>query len=434
MLLVVMPTAAQSLTESAKSFVFYYDSYDGQKNKVKLSCKVYYENKAKPIKHILLSCHPTTTSNETVPTGPRPLDSGVSRMCGADDDSYIMISPDYCGYGISSHHQHPYLIHDVTARNCLDALLPAIQASIDNGLTFRNNGENMNGKAYVDALLQGRIPKFSLEIVGYSQGGATALACAKLLDGDACPDELQKGFVLHHTCCGDGPYSIFHTMKQYMEWGKPTRPDGGLDLEYPCVLPLIVAAAKEAYNDGCMRTVEVEDYFNPEFLATGILDDLKTKNVGTNALNTKAEQAMPRRRPVDILSRKIITEEGEFNTETKEYKCLMRAMELADLCTGWEPKHSITFYHIPADKVVPYVNYSEGIMGQNGIGTLYRNTGLIRYISPQYGMNDCPHAAVAAMTDSDIDLVPDWDKVRHDNGGKYFFLAFIFSPHVRSLD
>ncbi len=408
MLLATLPVAAQYFSdERCNDFVFYYDSYDGQKNKAKLSCKVFYSKEVKTIKHILLSCHPTTTNNETVPSGPKPIDVGFGkRMCGEADGSYLIVCPDYCGYGVSSHYQHPYLIHDVTARNCFDALLPAIQAAKDHGVKFED------------------YTRFSLDIVGYSQGGATALACAKLFDSDACPEEIQSRFFLRQTCCGDGPYSIFETLQQYMEWGKPSRPDGGLDLEYPCVLPLIVAAAKEAYNDGCMRTVEVENFFNPDFLATGILDDLKTKNVGTGILNKKVEQAMPRRRPVDILSRNIITEKGEFNTATKEYKCFMRAMELADLCTGWEPKHRITFYHIEADNVVPYVNYSKGIMGKNGIGKLYPN--IVKFVRPADAWGGSGITTLLMSWKDDYEMFPDWGNMKHDVGGIYFYGSYMF--------
>lgn len=413
MLLATLPVAAQYISDDkSNDFVFYYDSYDGQKNKAKLSCRVFYSKEVKTIKHVLISCHPTTTSNESVPSGPRPLDDAFSkRMCGEADGSYLIVCPDYCGYGVSSHYQHPYLIHDVTARNCFDALLPAIQAAKDHGIKFESS------------------TKLSLDIVGYSQGGATALACAKLFDSDACPEEIQRSFDLRQTCCGDGPYSIFETLKQYMEWGKPSRPDGGLDLAYPCVLPLIVAAAKEAYNDGCMRTVEVEDFFNPDFLATGILEDLKTKNVGTGLLNTKVEQAMPRRRPVDILSRNIIQENGDFNTATKEYKCFMRAMELADLCTGWRPKHRITFYHIAADDVVPYVNYSKGIMGSNGIGTLY--TDNVRSVSPSEIWTESIWSGLMGMLQSGYDVDPDWNNMKHDVGGTYFYASYMFGKYIR---
>lgn len=411
---------------SADSFVLYYDSYDGQKNKVRLSGKVYYSDKDAPIKHILLSCHPTTTTNFTVPSGPEPMDKEFSRICTTNSDSYLLVCPDYCGYGVSSHLQHPYLIHDVTARNCFDALLPAIQQAIDHGLAFAENVDvKVDGKTYVEKLRKGNVSKLDLEIAGFSQGGATALACAKLYDSDACPEDMHKCFELRQTVCGDGPYSTFVTTQQYLEWGKPNRPDGGRDLAYPCVLPLIIAAAKDANNDGCMRTVEVEDYFTPEFIATGILDDLKAKNIDTDVLNDKIKEKMPRRRPVDIMSKDIITEDGDFKTDSKLYKCLKRAMDKADLCTGWVPKHRLKFYHLEVDDVVPYVNFSKGIMGENGIGTLH----------PEHITLHTPEGCWKGMTSiivglAQLEINPDWKKMKHDQCGLYFYASYMFGVNL----
>ena len=398
------------------SIIVHYDSYDAHKNKVRLSARVYWHDAEDTKKQILLSCHPTVTSNSEVPTGSNPIDGDTQLMCSESGDAYLMVCPDYCGYGSSAHLQHPYLINDITARNCLDALLPAITAARANGVVFQNN-PNGNGS-----------DRYELNIVGYSQGGATALACAKLIDGDACPDEIRKYFSLRQTCCGDGPYSIKQTLETYRDWGDPMRPDGGLDLSYPSVLPLIVMAAKEAYNDGCMRTVEIKDFFSQEFLDTGILGDLKSKDLTTSQLNTKIYQAMPRRRAVDILSRNIIHADGTFNTTTKEYKCFNRAMELAELCTGWTPKHPITFFHLPNDDVVPYTNVSKGIFGPNGIGTTCKGKVSMPNIDDVWSDVDGP-----VVIGNNMDN-PDWDTMVHDVGGEYFYVSYMFGYTLREKD
>lgn len=396
------------------SVTIYYDSYDVHKNKVRMSAKVFWNDIDDKKKHILLSCHPTVTNSVEAPSGSRPIDAGVERMT-SEDDSYLVVCPDYCGYGISSHLQHPYLINDVTACNCLDALLPAIQAARDRGVKFENTPDG-NGN-----------DRYELNIVGYSQGGATALACAKLIDSDACPEEISKNFRIRQTCCGDGPYSIKETLNTYVEWGDPKRPDGGKDIAYPSVLPLIVQAAKEAYSEGCMRTVEVEDFFTPEFLATGIMADLQSKNLSTAQLNTKIERLMPHRRPVDILSRKILNEDGTFNTETKEYKCFARAMELADLCTGWVPKHDITFFHLPSDDVVPYTNVSKGIMGANGIG---KTSDKVKFVDHETAWSDADNLVALAQGMTN----PDWSTMVHDVGGQYFYVSYMYGYKLRVKD
>ncbi len=392
----------------AGSFMVYYDSYDGQKNKVKLSAKVYYDKRLDDwldftdIKHILLSCHPTVTTNLEAPSGSKPLDVDVSRMVGADGHSYLIVCPDYCGYGVTPQMQHPYLIHDVTARNCVDAVLAAIEAAKKRGISISDD--------------------YQTDIIGYSQGGATALACAKYLESDACPIEIKQKIKLRQTACGDGPYSTYATVMQYMEWGDPTRSDGGMDLDYPCVLPLIVAAAKEAYNNGCMRTVDVEDFFTEDFLQTDIIRLLKTKSIGTDDLNARIIENMARRRPIDIFSEALIDKAtGKFKEDSNLYKCLMRAMDIADLSKGWKPTHPIWFFHLKSDRVVPYSNL-EAV--KNGIMKDYPT--LVHNVEPEDAHESAPSIVKSAKDLSDVKF----DKVDHSLGGVIFYMDYMFGDKL----
>lgn len=413
-----------------KSFTFQYASYDGKKNKQILSARVYYSNKLeenlefkdydengmltvtyapRTIDHIILACHPTVTTNLAVPTGPNQVDKQIWRLVHYGAESTIIVCPDYCGYGISSHLQHPYIINDVTARNCIDAVM----AVFDEIPKHIASHVKLNDRYY------------KTDIVGYSQGGATALACAKYLESDACPSDIKQKFRLWQTTCGDGPYSAIATVKQYLDWGKPN--EANMDLDYACVLPLIVAAAKDAYNEGCMRTVEVKDYFSDEFWSSGVMDLIKTKSFDTGVLDREIGKVMKRQRPVDVFSDKIIDKQtGEFNTQTKEYKCLMRALELGDLTKGWKPTHPIYFYHLKCDKTVPYANLKAVFdKDNNGIGYLYND--LVKEVDPQV-----THENVKPVIRWDQNLLNiDFNNVSHSDGGTLFYLGYMFTSNLR---
>lgn len=411
--------SAARVFDTAPKYIISYMSVDGKKDSIRLSATVYTREE----KHdhyfdkLLISCHPTVTSLFEAPTGGNPVDKDIKRIV---DDNYMVVCPDYCGYGISAYRQHPYLIHDVTARNCVDAAMAA-----------KIFGKSLTGK---------EVPaSFSTYIVGYSQGGATALACAKYLESDACPENYKTELNLHETACGDGPYSTLATVNQYIKWGKE-----GKNLEYPCVLPLIVMAAKEAYGDGCMRTVEVEDYFSDEFKATGIIEMLKNKSMTTIDLNKEVDTKMNHHLlPKDLFSDKIFDKEkGDFKTNSNEYKCLMRAMEIGDLSTGWEPQHPITFFHLKNDGVVPYANY-EAVMDKKGIqykkdGTKNNN---VKSVDPdatiaEYAvmyMSGLPfysYAAYFPVPPFDL-ILRAWQKVHldrlnHATGGKWFYILYLW--------
>lgn len=358
------------------------------------------------INHVVLNCHPTVTSNFEAPTGAGAIDKEIQRMCGVKDINiytsgcYMVVCPDYCGYGVSSYQQHPYLIHDITAANCIDAVRAAVKAASEKKI----------------------LGKWDLDIVGYSQGGATALACTKYIhESKNCSDLRSR---LRQTVCGDGPYSTLATVKQYLEWGVPAEHGGpDRDLEYPCVLPLIIEAAKQAYSDGCMKTVETKDYFTEAFLNTGIMDLLKTKVTNTDDLNNEIRKKMPRQRPVDLFSKNIINPNGTLNTTTNEYKCLIRALEKADLTTGWTPQKPLTFYHLPNDGVVPYANFEAA---KKGFGLDNSN---IRYIEAKDAHDGGAFFWLATKTQCLEN--PNFELTNHADGGTLFYIDYMFGTVLR---
>ena len=384
-------------------YIITYMSFDGKRDSIRVSAAVYFK-KDYYYESMLLACHPTVTSTFEAPTGGGPVDGDIKRIC---DEGFLVVCPDYCGYGITAYRQHPYLIHDVTARNCIDGCMAALDFA-KNGLGKYPNDEDW----------------FDTSIVGYSQGGATALACHKYLESDICPSKVKETLNLFETCCGDGPYSTIATVNQYIKWGQE-----GKGLEYPCVLPLIVAAAKEAYGDGCMRTVEVEDYFTEKFLATGIIDMLKNKNLTTTDLNLEISKKMTRVLPIDIFSDKIILPDGSFNTETNEYKCLMRAMETNELASGWVPQNDIIFYHLPGDGVVPYANLQavkEGIMKDNPH---------VEEVTPKeaHAISIDRISQFLAQLSKGL-LSPDYNTISHAKGGVLFYIDYLFGAFLRYQD
>ena len=298
----------------------------------------------------VLLCHPTVTTSEEAPTGKNPLGDKLYMFCS---NYAIVVYPDYCGYGLSEYRQHPYLVQGITARNVVDGYIAALDLIKENKATGASGSWNLASDFYTD-------------VMGYSQGGSVALATLRYLESDQVSKENLDRINLRNTYCGDGPYSPIATVKQYVEWSN-MKEDKYHYMEYPCVLPLIVQAAKDAYNSDCMRTVEIESYFTKKFLDTNILKDLDSKRVPTWQLNRNTTAAGTR--SVDeIMSDKIIVKRvdentgemvNDFNTESNEYKCLFRALEYNDLSKGWTPHHNLLFMHYDGDGVVPYCNMEE---------------------------------------------------------------------------
>lgn len=428
--------AAATMGIDTHDFSYTYESIDGKKNPITLSARAYVpteyvmsahgmDNKSKgavldlvgglvqllivnviqyfddSVQSILLSCHPTVTSNFEAPTGPSAPENAIKCM---NSEKCLVICPDYCGYGVTSFAQHPYLVQDITARQCIDAELAA----------FELIGNLFGSKSSLDE-------DYYTNIIGYSQGGSVALACAKYLESDACPQEVKDKIKLKHTYCGDGPYSTVATVKQYLEWEK----DGKV-LEYPCVLPLIVMAAKDAYDDDCMHSVKVEDYFSKDFIKTGVVDMIKSKSYTTLDLNnaivaamgTDEKTGLPRLMPKDLFSKKMLDE------DSNEHKCLMRALGKNDLTKGWTPTHKITFYHWKNDGVVPYCNTQEVM---EGIG---KNNDKINFVTDEIS----DFAAYYRLWSLALSVkTPATEDIKHADAGIVFYIYY-FSGALRPDD
>ena len=175
-------TAAPAKKGGVQEHVLYYTSVDQHGDSLTLSGKIYMPEHPKGI---ILLPHYTIASNDEVPsTG----GSGEERFLCND---YVLIMPDYIGYGVTRDRVHPYLHGELTARNTVDMLLAS--------------------RAAVDSMLQATTPACHLtvdtiSVVGFSQGGATALWVLKLL-------EQNYADRVHVTGCyaGSGPYDVAAT-------------------------------------------------------------------------------------------------------------------------------------------------------------------------------------------------------------------------------
>lgn len=111
---------------------------------------------------------------------------------------YIVVSPDYVGFGASRGHEHPYLIAEPTARAVIDMLNAAQtwrwqQRVADNGQLF---------------------------LAGYSEGGYATMAAHRAiqLEGGALRDQLQAAVP------GAGPYDMQETLDEQLRRVRDARP------------------------------------------------------------------------------------------------------------------------------------------------------------------------------------------------------------------
>lgn len=299
-----------------------YQSVDANNNPITLSAKIYY--KSQTINFVVLNCHPTITHNAGCPTGTAPQMEAIKYMVSEDA---LVVCPDYLGFGKTSGSVHPYMCSTLTARNVLDAY----KAAID--YVTKTGGRAMS-------------PVYYTINIGYSQGGATALAFHKYMETEATEAD-RKLVNLKGSVCGAGPYSQNIVFDEYEKMAS---------LDYPIYLLYCLQGHKEAFGETTMRGLSLEECFTPEFWAAcqgdnGFLAKLNAKETNVDDLNSELKTA-------GFTTFASIINADYANRSSKVYRIIQKTLNNSNLLKedGWTPTREIIFYHDEAghDIVVPY--------------------------------------------------------------------------------
>lgn len=314
----------------------------------------------------------------------------------------LVVMADYEGYGTTRNRAHPYLYQELTARQVVDATFAAIDL-------YKTNSK----------LSDIRVPireDYRSIACGYSQGGSVAMATHRFIEQNDLVEDLH--FV--GSICGDGPYDAIATLMYYMKNDLE-----GKKMSMPVVLPLIVKGMLD--TNPFMVEHRAEDYFRPEFLATGIMDWLTKKEKSTDDITAEFKKLGGKfDGDGKIMMRDIMTDEcyayfkkvyeqnkntftskaGVPRPETRgKFEDLHLALASNDMTQGWTPQHAVMLYHSTDDTVVPYVNAESAVnrLGgwtvlnkaeeghdhveagtdfyQGGYGALFLNFGLRAYVA-----------------------------------------------------
>ena len=302
----------------------------------------------------------------------------------------IIIAPDYEGYGVTRDLPHPYLAQELTAQQVMDA--------VDYGLKLYQ--KHINDQRALPFKDDWRMFGF-----GYSQGGAVAVAVQRYIEQHGLDEQLRY----RGTLCGDGPYDLIATMRYYIEdngdsYGVETEHRKGIST-MPMVIPMIIQGMIDTHPD--MKNHQLTDYLSQQFLDTGIMDWLASKEFTINQIHEKWYEQL--QEGLDAGDRQYTKEQmAELFESPKEdrvwahlyklftpgffdylnndanfyavptesgnaFKDLHRALVDNSVTTGWEPKHPIQFVHSKGDMVVPYGNYlSFHDAHPDSEGTIYR--------------------------------------------------------------
>lgn len=339
-------------------------------------------------RNVIVGCHVTVTSDDEVPYNYKSkgsLTSDVYMFMGhamnhsyKDADNYecrnLVFMPDYQGYGLTKADSHPYLDQEITARQVVDGVIAGLAAYLSDTYTYR---ESLFATKTATRVLD---DNWKMAAVGYSQGGAVAMAVQKFIEENGVADDLH--FV--GSVCGDGPYDPVATCKDYVDKDK---------VFMPVTLPLILKGMLDA--NPAMSPHSASDLMSAKFVATGILDwiaakDKTTKDIskallaqqGGNITYYKASTGEvlsgsdlsdaksngPDAGSVYCKASELLTgsafnamknfdsTEKDFTNDHSANMDVFKALASNNVTRGWQPQKRLIILHSYGDEVVPYAN------------------------------------------------------------------------------
>jgi len=187
-----------------------------------------------------------------------------------------------------------------------------------------------------------------LFVLGYSEGGYTALAAVKELETHAAEYAAKGNIRLTGSACMAGPFDLSGIARLGL-----VQPGGACDLDF--FLPYLLVAYHHVYGP----RLELRDVFVPALLETredgnilswldGCLDGLRVNDLIARRLG-RSSNRLPFR---DLLNPAWVAR--ELDDPAYETSATHRILRENDLHRGWAPTAPILFCHSPMDDDVSF--------------------------------------------------------------------------------
>jgi pimeloyl-ACP methyl ester carboxylesterase len=288
------------------NYVFNYPSVDPFGNPCTLSGTITVNKKLieedKPFNGILLYNHFTIYATTQAPSR-----GAVEFPTGASLTDFIVVAPDYYGFGITEKEPQAYCISRANGRASLDAYLAAKRLIEDLQVKKGND----------------------FVIAGYSEGGQTTMAVLREISERHPEIKVKRAFA------GDGPYDI-NSMYDAITQGYTEMPSTVCNVLY-------------AYNHFCRLGYDIHDYLKDP-VASHFDEWFLSKQNKRRALD---EELIKTKKTSDICTDAVLNTNSSLSRRFKE------AFSADALTSGWTPRKDfdVMLFHDTKDDVVPVENF-----------------------------------------------------------------------------
>ena len=302
------------------NYVFNYPSVDPFGNPCTLSGTITVNKSLikedKPFNGIMLYNHFTIYATTQAPSR-----GAIEFPTGASLTDFIVVAPDYYGFGITEKEPQAYCISRANGRASLDAYLAAKRLIEDL--------EVKKGDDFV--------------IVGYSEGGQTTMGVLREISERHPEIKVKRAFA------GDGPYDI-NSMFDAVTKGETEMPSTVCNLLY-------------AYNHFFRLGYNIHDYLKDP-VAKNFDEWFLSKQNKRRALD---EELIKTKKTSDLLTDAFLDANNPMSLKFKA------AFSEDALTSGWTPRKDfdVMLFHDTKDDVVPVENFyaMSKFLKANGIKT-----------------------------------------------------------------
>ena len=302
------------------NYVFNYPSYDPFGKPCTLSGTITVNKKLaeenKPYNGILLYNHFTIYATTQAPSR-----GAIEFPTGAALTNFIIVSPDYYGFGITEKEPQAYCISRANARASLDAYLAAKRLI-----------EDLNVKKGDDFV-----------IAGYSEGGQTTMGVLREISERHPEIKVKRAFA------GDGPYDI-NSMYDAITSGTTEMPSTVCNVLY-------------AYNYFFKLGYNIHDFLKDP-VAKNFDKWFLSKQYKRRALD---EELIKTKKTSEICTNAVLNNKSSLSLRFKS------AFSEDALTSGWTPRSDfdVMLFHDTKDDVVPVDNFyaMSKFLKDNGIKT-----------------------------------------------------------------
>ena len=288
------------------NYVFNYPSFDPFGNPCTLSGTITVDKTLikdnKPYNGILLYNHFTIYATTQAPSR-----GAVEFPTGAAFTNFIVVAPDYYGFGITEKEPQAYCISRANGRASLDAYLAA--------------------KRLIEDLKVKKGDDFV--IAGYSEGGQTTMSVLREISERHPEIKVKRAFA------GDGPYDI-NSMYDAITKGTTEMPSTVCNVLY-------------AFNHFFRLGYDIHDY----------LKDPVAKNFNKWFLSKENKRRALDEELIKTKKTSDICTEAVLNTNSALSRKFKAAFSQDALTSGWTPRRDfdVMLFHDTKDDVVPVENF-----------------------------------------------------------------------------